>query len=278
MGKLDLSKFKDFKQEQDEMGSGGNNDIFMPKSNKQGEQEYVLRFLPQRNEAGKIDSGEFFFEEWRKHNFKVGDSSFNKLCPRTIGKTCHICDNGSAIWDSSEALYRKVKARVSYLFLVQIVDYEEDPSLNGKIMYWYASKDFLTKTLLPVLTDKKEPNPIHDLKEGCNVGVTVKETKDKGREYSARFYKNSDISKIIKDEDILNIRDFINSKIKSITDKVPDAFEHERFKADYLAMFPDIVNTPKKAKIQIEVEESEPVHESTEPELDIDDIANDIVN
>jgi len=268
---IDLSMFKKEEERLTFNGESGDSEYFMPEM-KNGKVSFVIRILPAVID-GKANPTKAFYVEWRKHKFTVGQKGFARFCPRTFGKQCYICDESTTIFDMSKSLHYLVKARISFVFAVEIIQFKDDPSLEGQRKFWFASKNFFVDSILPQLTDEVEPNPFHDLKEGCNVGITIENT-DKGRKYTARFYKPTEHK--IKAEEIPNLSEFMAGKLEGVEKKFPKSLDNDIFKKDYLAMFPQ---APVKRKLSEPVVDNTPVvNEPPVVSEPTNDIANEILD
>jgi len=102
-----------------------NTEQFKPKK-----KTYDLDFLPYEvtvNNHPEVEKGELWWERTVWVHFNIGPDGKARVCPRTVGKSCPICEERKELMnaddDSSEELAKKLKPKMRVLY--NVIDLNE---------------------------------------------------------------------------------------------------------------------------------------------------------
>jgi hypothetical protein len=167
------------KQDKPKSFGGGDEDLFKPQVNKEGNANVLMRFLPPH-----LDE-ELPFVKKYSHGFQGPNGWFIEDCPTSIGEKCPVCTFNSSIWDSDEQRARNQKRKVSFYANVMILKDENNPENNGKIFkYRYGIKihEKIMEKIAPE-SEIDDPVQVFDYEKGANFKLKVKTVKSGSRSY-----------------------------------------------------------------------------------------------
>jgi hypothetical protein len=173
------------KQDKPKSFGGGDEDLFKPQVNKEGNANILMRFLPPH-----LDE-ELPFVKKYSHGFQGPNGWFIEDCPTSIGEKCPVCTFNSSIWDSDEQRARNQKRKVSFYANVMILQDENNPENNGKIFKYRYGIKIHEKIMEKIAPESSidEPVQVFDYEKGANFKLKVKTVKS-----GARSYPNYDSS------------------------------------------------------------------------------------
>tara|TARA_R110001606_G_scaffold14319_2_gene60678 strand:+ start:18261 stop:19184 length:924 start_codon:yes stop_codon:yes gene_type:complete len=173
------------KQDKPKSFGGGDDDLFKPQVNKEGNAMILMRFLPPH-----LDE-ELPFVKKYSHGFQGPNGWFIEDCPTSIGEKCPVCTFNSSIWDSDEQRARNQKRKLSLYANVMILKDENNPENNGKIFKYRYGIKIHEKIMEKIAPESSIDDPIQvfDYESGANFKLKVKTVKS-----GARSYPNYDSS------------------------------------------------------------------------------------
>jgi len=180
MAGLDFSKFKRNRKQLEKAVSKMKTDkpsyiddrIWTPKTDKAGNADAILRFLPQQD----LDKPPVV--HWFQHIFKHRGQWFFENCPSTIEKPCYVCDyiKENNLWDEDEDSAKKFNRGMQFIANVLVVKDPGCPENEGKVMLFKFGFKINEKILAKTCpeSDLDEPINVFDMWSGVNFRFSLK--------------------------------------------------------------------------------------------------------
>ena len=157
-------------------GSDGRENFWKCETDKSGNGQAVIRFLP----APAVDGDDAL--PWVKvfsHGFQGPGGWLIDNCLTTKNKDCPVCEHNSKLWNSgveaNKEIVRKQKRKLNYIANVYIVSDPKHPENEGQIkLYKFGAKIFekITSAMNPSFDDEVAINPF-DFWTGANFKLKI---------------------------------------------------------------------------------------------------------
>lgn len=173
-----------------------------------------IRILPQGIEGIREKKPVFVEQHTHMYRDEAHKVSLFAKCRKTLGRNehCPICEASWAMYNTKQPAMqekaRHIRASITYIANVLIVDDDVHPENNGKVMLWRMTQKNYETLIAPLNEDTKAENRFKKTQRfvpwspinGCNFNVIVTIGKNGFPDYSESCWDSNGLTNLADDD------------------------------------------------------------------------------